>query len=152
MCMGPIVLKGWARKTCSSTLTPSFVHRNSSFQKNLGDFCVDSHELKAWDKTHGLIFNFINKCSVQWRRLHQQWNTWKSWIENWTFPYLLWLYETYVCLFRNWIHGSSQLCSLLSMELVMKIWRHSLVSFKHVSLWCLFFDPRQPNIGAQLRK
>ena len=41
------------------------------------------------------------------------------------------------------IHRPSQLCSLLIVGVVINIWRHSPISFKHVSLRCLLFRPQQ---------
>ena len=40
----------------------------------------------------------------------------------------------------NWIHRFSQLVCIVECGVVTRIWRCSLILFKHVSLWCLFFD------------
>ena len=44
----------------------------------------------------------------------------------------------------------------IECRVVISIWRCGPISFKHVSLWCLFFDPHQttyqPNLGVQSRK
>ena len=68
----------------------------------------------------------------------------------------LWLTEVHVVVgFLNSIHKSSQLCSTVECGVVIKIGRHSPISFKHVSLRCLVFDPHQTtyqsSVGVWLR-
>jgi hypothetical protein len=50
----------------------------------------------------------------------------------------------------------NQLCSLLSVGAISKILRCSLISFRHLSIRCLFFDPHvtthHSNVGVRLRK
>lgn len=44
----------------------------------------------------------------------------------------------------------------IECKVVMNIWKHSLISFKHESLWYLLFDPHRTTyrsrIGVRLRK
>ena len=83
---------------------------------------------------------------------HEQDLDWKS-----NLPwYWLCLSEVHGCWFINYIHRSSQLCSLLVWSCKIKIEDTVQISFKHVSLWWLFFDPHQSthksNIGVRLDK
>ena len=69
----------------------------------------------------------------------------------------VWLWDVHLCWLLKWIHMSSQLCSLLSViRVVIDIWRRSPIPFKHVSLWCLLFDPHQTtyqsNVGGLIKK
>ena len=45
---------------------------------------------------------------------------------------------------------------IIKCRVVINIWSHSSISFKHVSLWCLLFDPHrttyQSNVGVRFRK
>jgi membrane associated rhomboid family serine protease len=67
----------------------------------------------------------------------------------------LWLLEVHVCWILNWIHKFSIVCTI-ECRVVIKIWRHSPISLKHVSLWHLLFNSHwtiyQSNIGGLIRK
>ena len=83
-----------------------------------------------------------------------QWNICKSWIS----PYLVMAIRS-ACLFgflSGYTHRSSQLCYSSECRADLHVRRRSPVSFKHLSLHCLFFDPHwttyESNIGVQLRK
>ena len=71
---------------------------------------------------------------------------------------LPWLSDAHgICWDLNWILTSSQMCPILTIYgvIVDKLWRSSSISCKHVSLWCLLFDPHltthQSNSKVQLR-
>jgi hypothetical protein len=45
---------------------------------------------------------------------------------------------------------------IIECRIVINIWRHRPICFKHVSIWCLLFDPHQntyqSNLAVRLRK
>ena len=55
-----------------------------------------------------------------------------------------------VCSFLNWIHRSSQLCSPLSVEVLMNF-EDIVQSLSNTRLlWCLFFDPHQTTLWSSI--
>ena len=68
----------------------------------------------------------------------------KNHIEHQTSPKLVMIIANAYCWFLKQMYRSTQLCSLLNVEQVMKrIWRHSLTSFTHLPLCCLLALPHK---------
>ena len=63
--------------------------------------------------------------------------------------------EVHVCSFFIKVHKSSQFVFNIKFKVVNRIWKRSPIFFKHVSSWCLLFDPHQitqeSNIGIRLK-
>ena len=103
----------------------------------------------------------IALANPQWNLLHRktcvalsnlQRNICKNWIENRT------SLENWKGMFVDFLigHIGPPIVFTIMCRIVVKIWRRSVVYFKHVSLWCLLFDPHwttyQSNILVQLRE
>ena len=85
-----------------------------------------------------------------------QWSIYKNRIKNWTSLDLLWTSQVHVCWLLDWIHEVLPIVFTIECRVVVNIWRRSPIFLKHVSLWCLLFDPcqtkYQSNRMVQLRK
>ena len=83
-----------------------------------------------------------------------RWNIHKNWKGDWTFLDLNMVIGS-ACFVDFWI-GYIGPPNCVHCWAVINIWRRSLISFKPVSLWCLFCDPQwtlyQSNIGVWSRK
>ena len=76
-------------------------------------------------------------------------------IKIWTSPYLGMVIGS-SCLLICWLNTC--MCPIMftiECRVVFNIQKHSPISFKHVSVWCLLFDPHrttcQSIVGVQLR-
>ena len=51
----------------------------------------------------------------------------------------------------EFIGSFNRIYSLSNMEQWIKIWRRNPIALKHVSSWCLFFDPHLPHTKLNIR-
>jgi hypothetical protein len=99
-----------------------------------------------------IIFTQRNLCCIRKPTMKlQQTSYWKLDLSQFSYGYWKCMFVD----FLNWMHVSSQLCSLSSVDLVNIFWKRSSIFFEHVSLRCLFVDLHlaihRSNIGVQLK-